>query len=108
MIYNLNILKADETRMVIGMSGKIVRLKRQDTMKRVLEYKRDLLTTENYRNMINTYLLEQVLTIQDQIHLPQKRSINLQPFVKYLSKFKYKQALDIALKVILLIMIINL
>lgn len=84
------------------MATHFVKSQRNDAKKPILTLKHDLLTTNNYRNLINTYLQQQVMMLQDQYQLPQKRSITLQPFVKYLGKFKYKQALNVALEVFIL------
>eukprot|EP01080_Neovahlkampfia_damariscottae_P011256 gene11256-4075_t len=88
----------DELRIVVGALGNITKMTRRDEIKPILEYKSDLLTTTNYRNMINTYLQDQIFQIQNQVHLPQQRTINLSKLQTKLRFFDYKGALDEALE----------
>jgi U3 small nucleolar RNA-associated protein 15 len=84
--------------MVVGNLGSFTKLVRKDEMKPILEYKADLLTTSNYRNLINTHIQDQIFQMQNQFHLPQHRTINLNTVKKDIRKFDYKSALDKSLK----------
>jgi U3 small nucleolar RNA-associated protein 15 len=84
--------------MVVGNLGSFTKIVRKDEMKPILEYKADLLTTSNYRNLINTHIQDQIFQMQNQIHLQQNRKINLKPVKKDILKFDYKGALNKSLK----------
>ncbi|KAL9643479.1 hypothetical protein ABK040_010093 [Willaertia magna] len=91
-------ISKDERQIVLGLMNpnRILKSKRIDRKILRADMYKEEMKKENYKNYVNTILLDQIYKMQDEIFLPGKRSVNLVPFKKLLSYFKYKQALQLA------------
>ena len=92
-------ISRDERQVVLGLLGPTRVLKSQRIDRKVLraDMYREEMTSENYKNFVNTTLLNQVFQMQEEIFLPGKRSVNLIHFKSYLAKYNYKMALQKAI-----------
>jgi U3 small nucleolar RNA-associated protein 15 len=85
----------DEKQLVVGLENKtILKSRRRDPLVHKLKISHDELTTENYRNMVNGYLTEQMIRIRDGVMLPKGRSTHLEEFHELLKRYQYKRCLD--------------
>jgi U3 small nucleolar RNA-associated protein 15 len=85
----------DEKQIMIGLANKtILKSRRRDPLVHKLKISHDELTTENYRNMVNGYLTEQMIRIRDSVMLPRGRSTHLEEFRDLLKRYQYKRCLD--------------
>eukprot|EP00817_Percolomonadidae_sp_ATCC50343_P004103 CAMPEP_0117423838 /NCGR_PEP_ID=MMETSP0758-20121206/4377_1 /TAXON_ID=63605 /ORGANISM="Percolomonas cosmopolitus, Strain AE-1 (ATCC 50343)" /LENGTH=225 /DNA_ID=CAMNT_0005207257 /DNA_START=823 /DNA_END=1497 /DNA_ORIENTATION=- len=92
-------ISSDERTLLVGLSSScILRSRRSDQVVPNMKARHSELTTTNYRNMVDSMLMEQMLVIQDAIYLPRKRSYNLEMFHSFLSRFRYKEALSMAIE----------
>ncbi|KAF0985061.1 hypothetical protein FDP41_000100 [Naegleria fowleri] len=89
-------ISKDERQIVLGLMGPSRVLKSQRIDRKVLraDMYREEMTKENYKNFVNSALLNQIFQMQDEIFLPGKRSVNLLHFKSQLSKYNYKLALQ--------------
>ncbi|EFC46389.1 WD40 repeat domain-containing protein [Naegleria gruberi] len=91
-----NAISRDERQIVLGLNGPARVLKSQRIDRKVLraDIYREEMTKENYKNFVNSALLNQIFEMQEEIFLPGKRSVNLLHFKSQLSKYNYKLALQ--------------
>lgn len=85
----------NENRLITGTTGGIMKATRKDKLVSESEYKYDVLTTLNYRNMISSLIQEQVLKMKEE---DDEKLLSLQKYSKYLRKFDYKSALNECIK----------
>lgn len=85
----------NETRIITGSTGGITKSVRKEKLVSEKNLKFDTLTTENYRNMINSYVKEEILKMKEQ---EDGKTITLKKYATNLRSFDYKSALNEVIK----------
>ncbi|KAL0484779.1 U3 small nucleolar RNA-associated protein [Acrasis kona] len=88
----------DEKQLVVGLDNKtLMKSRREDKMIRKRRVEVETLISNNYQNLIEGYLTDQLLRFDEDVNIPITRQSHLHKFGRLLNRHKYKTCLDLAL-----------